>query len=165
MYTWVFCLLVCLRATSCGWCPQRPQEDIRSSGTGDSVVRCLPCGCWALDLCLLQEQLMFLTAEPSVYSSKWTFERSIFKTYVNMSKLLFMSLCVAMSVWALEPVVMWAVRCFWSWSQRWLQAAGIQTQVLCGSRTVLWTAELYLQPQFLILVKTVSNWLWYMDLL
>lgn len=113
----------------------------------------VPRGCWALDPCLLQEQLMFLTAEPSLYSSKWTFERSIFKTYVNMSKLLFMPLCVAMSVWALEPAVTWAIRCFWSWSQRWLQAAGIQTQVLCGSRTVLWTAELYLQPQFLYWVK------------
>ena len=43
------------------WC-----EGIRSLGTGVSDSCELPCGCWELNLGPLKEQLVLLTAEPSL---------------------------------------------------------------------------------------------------
>jgi hypothetical protein len=55
----VFCLHVCL-------C-----EGVRSPGT-TVIDKCeLPCGCWELNLGLLEEQQVLLTTEPSLRSRVW----------------------------------------------------------------------------------------------
>lgn len=48
------------------WCPGRLEEGIRSPETGVTDNGEQPCGCWELNVDLLQEQQLFLTAAPSV---------------------------------------------------------------------------------------------------
>lgn len=48
----------------CSWCPQRPEEDIESPGTG-LTDSCKPtCGYWDLNTALLEEQPVLLTLGP-----------------------------------------------------------------------------------------------------
>ena len=47
------------------WCPGRPEESIRSLGTGITDSYKPPCGYWELDLGSQKEQTVLLTAEPS----------------------------------------------------------------------------------------------------
>ena len=43
----------------CAWCSHRPEEGIRSPGTGVKGGCKLPCECWELNLGPLKEQLTF----------------------------------------------------------------------------------------------------------
>lgn len=43
------------------WCPQKPKDGIRFSGTGVRGESKLPYGCWGLNLGSLQEQCVLLT--------------------------------------------------------------------------------------------------------
>lgn len=46
------------------WHPQRSEETVRSTGTGVTGYCEIPFGCWDPNVAPLQEQLVFLTAEP-----------------------------------------------------------------------------------------------------
>lgn len=70
---WVFCLHVCVYHV-CAWCPWRPEKDIKT-GVRDSCESRL--GIWKANLCLLQEQLVFLTTETSLHP---------FKVYLNCAQ-------------------------------------------------------------------------------
>jgi hypothetical protein len=61
-------LFACLCAM-CVQCCGRPQEGIRSLGTGVIDGCELSCGCWELNPGPLKEQSVFLTAELSLQSS------------------------------------------------------------------------------------------------
>ena len=53
----VVALPACMSVTICMQCLQRPKEGMGSPGTGVKVDCKLPCGCWGLNLGLLQDQL------------------------------------------------------------------------------------------------------------
>jgi hypothetical protein len=50
----------------CARCLQKSEEGVRSTGTGVTDGCKLPSGCWELNLRPLEEQPLFLTAEPSL---------------------------------------------------------------------------------------------------
>ena len=52
------------------WYSQKTEIDVKASEIGDTESHELSCGCWALNLYLLKEQLMFLMAEPPNESQK-----------------------------------------------------------------------------------------------
>jgi hypothetical protein len=53
--------------TECIQCPQRPEEGVRSLGTGVRDSYELPCGCWELNLGPPEKQPVLLRAEPSFW--------------------------------------------------------------------------------------------------
>ena len=57
---------ICMYVGASCVCPRRPEEGIRSPWTGVTDGCQLPRGCWELNLCLLEEQLVSLTTDPSL---------------------------------------------------------------------------------------------------
>lgn len=51
----------------CVWCPQRPEEDVGSHGTGVTEGYALLCWYWGPNTGPLEEQLVALTPEPSLH--------------------------------------------------------------------------------------------------
>jgi hypothetical protein len=68
VYGWFFFLwLACMSVYHiCAWCPGKPEEGVRFSGTGVTDSCELACGCWKLNSGFLGEQPMLLTTEPSL---------------------------------------------------------------------------------------------------
>lgn len=65
----ILCMGVCLLVSLlCTWCLQRPEESIRSPGTGVAEGWESPCGGWESNSRLLQEKQVLLTAQPSLQS-------------------------------------------------------------------------------------------------
>ena len=62
----MFGLNVCL-CTTCMQCPQRPEEGSKSLGTGVIGSCEPPCRCWEPNSGLLEEKLVVLIAEPSLF--------------------------------------------------------------------------------------------------
>jgi hypothetical protein len=58
------CLYICECSVLCAWCLWRP-ESVESPGPGLTSSWELLCGCWELNPCLLQEQPVLTTSEPS----------------------------------------------------------------------------------------------------
>ena len=50
------------------WCPERPEVDVKSSETGVTDSCELPCEYWELKTDPLEDQPVFLTAEPFLQS-------------------------------------------------------------------------------------------------
>ena len=61
------------------WC-----EGIRSSGTGVTYSCELPCGCWELNLGLLEEEPVLLTAEPSRQPLVFVFDYEYENVHVSI---------------------------------------------------------------------------------
>ena len=59
--------------TMCVYCPLKPEEGVRTSGTGVMDGCRLPCGCWELNSGPLEEQPVLLTTEPSLQPQKSVF--------------------------------------------------------------------------------------------
>lgn len=58
-------LLVCMYVHHmCAWSLKRPEEGLRSPGTVLQDDCKPPCRCWKLNLGTLEEQQVFITAEP-----------------------------------------------------------------------------------------------------
>jgi hypothetical protein len=58
-----------------------PEEGIRTITDGCEP----PCGCWELNSGPLEEQLVLLTAEPSLYPHNWVFKKAKFSLQVLAS--------------------------------------------------------------------------------
>lgn len=54
--------------------PSEVKEGLRSPATGVPEGSQLPCGCWALNPCPLEEQPVLLTAEPSLHPNVFYFK-------------------------------------------------------------------------------------------
>ena len=66
LHTWMSVYQVC------AWCPQRPEEGIRSPGTGVKGGCKPPCECWELNLGPLKKQpVVLLTAEHCGAQRTW----------------------------------------------------------------------------------------------
>lgn len=59
-------LPTCMFISTCVQCLRRPDKGFGSLGTGILSGLVLPCGFWESNLSSLEEQPVFLTAEPSV---------------------------------------------------------------------------------------------------
>lgn len=79
------CMHVCL-CTACMQCLWRRGKSLRFSGTGVSGSCKLPCACWESNLGLLEEQPVFVSAEPVLQSQLSAFLDGIFLLCFQMVK-------------------------------------------------------------------------------
>jgi hypothetical protein len=74
----------------CAWCPQRPEESVKSSGTGITDSYKLSCECWKPNPDPLDKQPVFWTSESSM--------RPQFTFFMICSVLLLMCICACVCV-------------------------------------------------------------------
>ena len=69
-FMYICVLSVCMSEQHlCPWCPWNPEEGVQLPRTGVTDGCELLCGCWETNPGPLQEQPLFLTAEPSLQAS------------------------------------------------------------------------------------------------